>query len=108
MMAPNLDEPSNSHVKQIELIELPIRERQSIKGLPNPMPKSESGNSIHKSWFEDFSRIKHTENSKSIYCISCNRAIDQYRLKMLTWILVRIAPLLGKITLRGGKFQERS
>ena len=62
-------EPTTLFVEQTELIELPIPERQSIQELPNPMPKAESGHSIQKAWFEEFSWLKLAENHCSILAI---------------------------------------
>ena len=50
-------EPTTSFLEPTVLIELPIPERQSIQELPNPMPKAESGHSIQKAWFEEFSSL---------------------------------------------------
>ena len=79
-------EPTTLFVEQTELIELPIPERQSIQELPNPMPKAESGHSIQKAWFEEFSWLKLAENAKSLYCISCHWAFEQRRLKHVDMI----------------------
>ena len=45
---------------------------------PNPIPKSTTGHSIQKSWFEDYVWLQLVDDKKSLYCGSYYWAFQNY------------------------------
>ena len=69
--------PSVSCERQPEIL-LPTRVDPAT--LPNPMPKTATGHSIKKMWFEDYSWLQLAKNMRSLYCGSSHWAVQNHRL----------------------------
>ena len=69
--------PSVSCERQQEIL-LPTR--VDLATLPNPMPKTATGHSIQKMWFEDYPWLQLAMNMRSLYCSSCHWALLNHRL----------------------------
>ena len=69
--------PSVSCERQQEIL-LPTR--VDLATLPNPMPKTATGHSIQKMWFEDYPWLQLAKNMRSLYCGSCHWAFQNHRL----------------------------